>query len=61
MSSGSCLSTKLYDKIIKMPSKSHETIPLSRYVVVNSIFPKIQNQGTIALLRYSKLLHYRDS
>jgi hypothetical protein len=29
MSSGSCLTPKLlYDKIIKMPSKSHETIPL---------------------------------
>jgi hypothetical protein len=24
MSSGSCLTSKLYDKIIKMPSKSHE-------------------------------------
>jgi hypothetical protein len=29
MSSGSCLTSKLYDKIIKMPSKSHETIPLN--------------------------------
>jgi hypothetical protein len=29
MSSGSCLTSKLYDKIIKMPSKSHENIPLS--------------------------------
>jgi hypothetical protein len=28
MSSGSCLTSKLCDKIIKMPSKSHETIPL---------------------------------
>jgi hypothetical protein len=28
MCSGSCLTSKLYDKIIKMPSKSHETIPL---------------------------------
>jgi hypothetical protein len=28
MSTGSCLTSKLYDKIIKMPSKSHETIPL---------------------------------
>jgi hypothetical protein len=28
MPSGSCLTSKLYDKIIKMPSKSHETIPL---------------------------------
>jgi hypothetical protein len=27
MSSGSCLTSKLYDKIIKMPSKSHDTIP----------------------------------
>jgi hypothetical protein len=27
MSSGSCLSSKVYDKIIKMLSKSHETIP----------------------------------
>jgi hypothetical protein len=29
MSSGSSLTSKLYDKIIKMLSKSHETIPLS--------------------------------
>jgi hypothetical protein len=29
MSSGSCLTSKLHDKIIKMPSKSHETIPLN--------------------------------
>jgi hypothetical protein len=28
MSSGSCLIYKLYDKILKMPSKSHDTIPL---------------------------------
>jgi hypothetical protein len=28
MVSGSDLTSKLYDKIIKMPSKSHETIPL---------------------------------
>jgi hypothetical protein len=28
ISSGSCLTSKLSDKIIKMPSKSHETIPL---------------------------------
>jgi hypothetical protein len=30
MSSGSSLTSKLYDKIIKMLSKSHEAIPLSR-------------------------------
>jgi hypothetical protein len=29
MPSGSCLTSKLYDKIIKMLSKSHKTIPLS--------------------------------
>jgi hypothetical protein len=29
MTSGSCLTSKLYDKIIKMPSKSHEPIPLN--------------------------------
>jgi hypothetical protein len=28
MSSGSCLTSNPYDKIIIMPSKSHETIPL---------------------------------
>jgi hypothetical protein len=27
MFSGSCLTSKLYNKIIKVPSKSHETIP----------------------------------
>jgi hypothetical protein len=31
MSSGSSLTSKLYDKIIKMLSKSHETIPLSPF------------------------------
>jgi hypothetical protein len=30
MSSGSCLTSKLFDKIIKIPSKSHETIPLKQ-------------------------------
>jgi hypothetical protein len=30
MSSGSCFTSKLYDKIIKMLSKSHETIFLIR-------------------------------
>jgi hypothetical protein len=29
MSSGGCLTSKLYDKIIKRPSISHETIPLN--------------------------------
>jgi hypothetical protein len=29
MSSGSCITSKLYDKIIKTLSKFHETIPLS--------------------------------
>jgi hypothetical protein len=30
MSSGSCLTSKLYDKFIKMLSKSHETVSLKR-------------------------------
>jgi hypothetical protein len=30
MPSGNSLTSKLYDKIIKMLSKSHETIPLSK-------------------------------
>jgi hypothetical protein len=29
MCSGSCPTSKLYDKITKRPSKSHETIPLN--------------------------------
>jgi hypothetical protein len=33
MSSGSCLTSKLYDKILKMPSKSHETIPLNVFSI----------------------------
>jgi hypothetical protein len=42
MSSGSCLTSKLYDKFIKMQSKSHETISLrflnlSVETAVNSI------------------------
>jgi hypothetical protein len=28
MWSGTCLTSKLYDKIVKTPSKCHETIPL---------------------------------
>jgi hypothetical protein len=28
MWSGTCIQSELYDKIIKMPSKPHETIPL---------------------------------
>jgi hypothetical protein len=28
---GICLTSKLYDKIIHMPSKSHETIPLKLF------------------------------
>jgi hypothetical protein len=35
MSSGSCLTSKLHDKIIKMSSKSHETIPLSRFQFIS--------------------------
>jgi hypothetical protein len=34
MSSGSSLTSKLYDKIIKMLSKSHETIPLIFHVTL---------------------------
>jgi hypothetical protein len=40
MTSGSCLTSKLYDKIIKMPSKSHETIPLMNHFEV-PIFAKL--------------------
>jgi hypothetical protein len=36
MRSGTCLTSKLYDKIIKTPSKPHETIPL-RSVFVSSV------------------------
>jgi hypothetical protein len=32
MGSGTCLTSKLYDKIIKRPSKSRETIPLTQCV-----------------------------
>jgi hypothetical protein len=43
MSSGNCLTSKLYDKIIKMlpVSKSHETIPLN-----NLLSHYITNIGT---------------
>jgi hypothetical protein len=34
MSSGSCLTSKLYDKIIKMLSKSHETLPLTTTILM---------------------------
>jgi hypothetical protein len=39
MSSGSSLTSKLYDKIIKMLSKSHETIPLSQHRIVHNKRP----------------------
>jgi hypothetical protein len=45
MSSGSCLTSKLYDKIIKMPSKSHETIPLT--------------WGTVTKLHWMIRLHWK--
>jgi hypothetical protein len=32
MLSGTCLTSKLYDKIIKRPSNSYETIPLNKKV-----------------------------
>jgi hypothetical protein len=35
MSSGTCLTSKLYDTIIKMPSKSHETIPLMQWQLLH--------------------------
>jgi hypothetical protein len=37
MSSGGCLTSKLYDKIIKMPPKSHETIPLNQKVLKHKL------------------------
>jgi hypothetical protein len=40
MSRGSCLSSKLYDKIIKMPTKSHETIPLI-FLFLMRVWPQI--------------------
>jgi hypothetical protein len=35
MWSGTCLTSKLYDKIIKRPSKTHETIPLNVLLSIN--------------------------
>jgi hypothetical protein len=37
MSSGSSLTSKLNDKIIKMLSKSHETIPLKEQLIIKPI------------------------
>jgi hypothetical protein len=47
MSSGSSLTSKLYDKIIKMLSKSHETIPLSttRFTVLQNWIYKISSHS----------------
>jgi hypothetical protein len=39
MCSGSSLTSTLYDKIIKMPSKSHETIPLMEALTFNEAAP----------------------
>jgi hypothetical protein len=50
MSSGSCLASKLYDKIIQMPSKSYEdeTIPLNSSFVIRS--QNMLNLLTFALI-----------
>jgi hypothetical protein len=37
MWSGTCLTSKLYDKIIKITSKSHETFPLYHRIGPNQI------------------------
>jgi hypothetical protein len=56
MSSGSSLTSKLYDKIIKMLSKSHETIPLTSRTFsftdcrLNSIAGS-KPQGIVSLLQ----------
>jgi hypothetical protein len=60
MSSGSCLTSKLYDKVIKMPSKSHETIPLNCWnlyyprewskIVVDYLFLNSKHQFRIRYL-----------
>jgi hypothetical protein len=54
MSSGSCLTSKLYDKIIKMPSKFHEAIPLKSTIIqkIKCYKPKVNintYKATLAL------------
>jgi hypothetical protein len=56
MSSGSCLTSKLYDKIIKMPSKSHETIPLRTFTLKITCDRKKKIITLILTHRYGILL-----
>jgi hypothetical protein len=53
MSSGSCLTSKLYDKIIKVPSKSHEAIPLNPIKT-----SAIRQNDTVALVLYNDDLKF---
>jgi hypothetical protein len=64
MPSGSCLTSKLYDKIIKMPSKSHETIPLKNenYAKnLNITINKISLPGTVLFLTLGTFLRLANS
>jgi hypothetical protein len=73
MSSGSCLTSKLYDKIIKMLSNSHEAIPLrvvSLYLLVCAVWEEpgrdagepLQSSGSMQALLPQKYtrgeIHY---
>jgi ABC-type Zn2+ transport system substrate-binding protein/surface adhesin len=54
MSSESCLTSKLNDKIIKLPSKSHETIPLNHCERCKKIRETNQPKNTNTALLWPK-------
>jgi hypothetical protein len=49
MSSGSCLTSKLYDKIIKMQSKSQEPIPLRCIILLALLLSLLTNNPLFAI------------
>jgi hypothetical protein len=58
MSSGSYLTSKLNDKIIKMPSKFHETIPLSHHMVRDLLPLHMHTMPVLSIKKYFKKCSY---
>jgi hypothetical protein len=53
---GTCLTSKLSDQIIKMPSKSHDTIPLIMFCVLFQI--SIMDSVIFCFYTYSGRLNF---
>jgi hypothetical protein len=58
MYSGSCLTSKLYDKIIKMLSKSHETILLSECINWTSHYLRRISSFILLMATFLGVLYY---